>query len=218
MSAEMVAPAAPTSGKLKFPSRKRRAPDSASSDDASSEDAPKNLLTADQFYRMTGIGPAELVNGEIVTRMPTGHPHGFIENIIGAFLFIYLQANRIGRALTGEVGIITKRQPYTVRAADVVFISHERLAEAQPEGYLDVAPELVIEIMSPSNSWTETQEKLADYFAIGVKMVWVVDLQLEQIHVYRSLEEIQLFRLDDELTAEEILPGFTLPLTDIFAA
>jgi Uma2 family endonuclease len=72
--------------------------------------------------------------------------------------------------------------------------------------------------MSPSNAWTEMQEKLAEYFAIDVQMVWVVDLQLEQIHVYRSLEQTQLLRLEDQLTAEEILPGFKTAVRQIFAS
>jgi Uma2 family endonuclease len=175
-------------------------------------------ITADELYRMGDIGPAELINGEIVKQMPTGHPHGYIENIIGALLYLYLRSNRLGRAMTGEVGIITAREPYTVRAADVAYISNERLAQAQEEGFLDVAPELVVEIMSPGNSWSEAQEKLAEYFASGVQMVWIVDPQLAQIHVYRDLERVRLLRGADVLTGEEILPGFQVALNEIFEA
>ena len=179
---------------------------------------PRPRLTAAELYRLGDIGPAELINGEIVTHMPTGHPHGFIENIIGALLFIYLQTNRIGRALTGEVGIITKRRPYTVRAADVAYISHARLSQTSADGYLDVAPELVVEIMSPGNVWSEVQEKLAEYFALGVQLVWVVDPRLEQIHVYRALEMVRLLHKADTLTGEDVLPGFQVTLTEIFDA
>ncbi|NHZ71697.1 MAG: Uma2 family endonuclease [Aquificales bacterium] len=179
---------------------------------------PKKLITGEEFFRMPNMGSAELIAGEIVTQMPTGHPHGFIENIIGALLYIYLKTNQIGRALTGEVGIYTKRNPDHIRAADVAFISHERLAQAQEEGFLDVAPELVVEIMSPANTWTEAQEKLAEYFAIDVKIVWIVDPQLEQVHVYHSPEQMKLLRKQDELTGEDVLPGFTIALTEIFDA
>jgi len=178
----------------------------------------KKLITGEEFFRMPDMGSAELIAGEIVTQMPTGHLHGFIENIIGALLYIYLKSNQIGRALTGEVGIYTKRNPDQIRAADVVFISHERLSQAQETGYLDVAPELVVEIMSPANTWTEAQEKLAEYFAIGVQVVWIVDLQLEQVHVYHSLEQFKLLQKQDDLTSEEILPGFRVALTEIFDA
>jgi Uma2 family endonuclease len=167
---------------------------------------------------MPDVGSAELVAGEIVTQMPTGHPHGFIESMIAFFLTLFIREHKLGRVLTGEVGIYTQRDPDHIRAADVAFISHERLAQAQEDGFLDVAPELIVEIMSPANTWTEAQEKLAEYFAIDVKMVWIVDPQLEQVHVYRSPEQVKLLRKEDELTGEEILPGFTIPLTEIFDA
>lgn len=175
-------------------------------------------ITADELYRMGDIGPAELINGEIVKQMPTGHPHGFIENMIAFFLTLFVREHKSGRVITGEVGIITRRDPYSVRAADVAYISKERLAQAQEEGFLDVAPELVVEIMSPGNSWSEAQEKLAEYFASGVQMVWIVDPQLAQIHVYRDLERVRLLRGADVLTGEEILPGFQVALSEIFEA
>jgi Uma2 family endonuclease len=150
--------------------------------------------------------------------MPTGHPHGFIESMIAFFLNLFIREQKLGRVLTGEVGIYTKRNPDQIRAADVAFISHERLAQAQETGFLDVAPELIVEIMSPANTWMEAQEKLAEYFAIDVKMVWIVDPQLEQVHIYRSPEQMRLLRKQDTLTGEDILPGFSVALTEIFDA
>lgn len=178
----------------------------------------ERLITGEELYARGDLGPCELVEGRIIHHMPTGHPHGFIENIIGALLYIYLAKNRIGRALSGEVGIFTRRNPDTVRAADVAFISHARLEQVQSDSFLDVAPELVVEIMSPGNSWSEVQAKLAEYFAIGVKLVWVVDPQLEQVHVYRALEQVTLLKKQDTLTGADVLPGFTLVLTEIFEA
>lgn len=174
------------------------------------------LITGEELYRMGDIGPAELIRGEIVRCMPTGHPHGLIENIIGALLYIYLQAKRIGHALSGEVGIYTRRNPDTVRAADVAFISNERYQQLSSSGYLDVAPELVVEIMSPSNTWSEVQEKLAEYFAIDVKLVWVVDPQLEQVHVYDAIDNVTLYQKADVLTGGDVLPGFEMALSDVF--
>ncbi len=176
------------------------------------------LITGEELYRMGDIGPTELVRGEIVHHMPTGHPHGLIENIIGALLYIYLQANKIGYALTGEVGIYTQRNPDSIRAADIAFISNERYQQLSTSGYLDQAPELVIEIMSPSNTWSEIHEKLAEYFGIGVKLVWVVDSQLEQVHVYRAMDNVTLLQKEDTLTGGDVLPGFEAALTEIFIA
>jgi Uma2 family endonuclease len=181
-----------------------------------SADHPERRITGEELYRMGDIGPAELVKGRIVRQMPTGHPHGFIESLLVFFLLSFIREHKIGRVLTGEVGIYTQREPDTIRAADIVFISNERYQQASPTGYLDVAPELVVEIMSPSNTWSEAHEKLADYFAIGVQVVWMVDPQLEQIHVYRAPDQVTLLHKADTLRDEELLPGFEIKLTEIF--
>ncbi len=179
--------------------------------------SPK-LITGEELYAMGDIGPSELVKGEIKYLMPSGHPHGYFERLIAFFLTMFVREHKLGRVLTGEVGIYTGRQPDTVRAADVIFISDERFRQVRSAGYLDVAPELVVEVMSPDNTWSEVQKKLAEYFAVNVLMVWVVDPQLEQVHVYRSPEQMKLLRKEDRLTGDDVLPGFQVALAEIFTA
>lgn len=179
--------------------------------------SPK-LITGEELAAMGDIGPSELVKGEIKYHMPTGHPHGYFESLIAFFLTMFARDHKLGRVLTGEVGIYTGRNPDTVRAADVIYISHKRFRQVRSASYLDVAPELVVEVMSPDNTWSEVQKKLAEYFAIGVVMVWVVDPQLEQIHVYRSPAQMKLLRKDDMLTGDDVLPGFEVALSEIFVA
>ncbi|MEZ4663308.1 MAG: Uma2 family endonuclease [Caldilineaceae bacterium] len=118
--------------------------------------------------------------------------------------------------LNGEAGVYTGRNPDTVRGVDVAYISNERFAQVQSESYLDVAPELIVEILSPSDAWSELQVKLAEYFAIDVKMVWVVDPALEQIHVFEALDQMHLLTLNDELTGGDVLPGFRTSVRAIF--
>jgi Uma2 family endonuclease len=173
-------------------------------------------ITGEALFAMGDIGPAELVEGEIIQRMPTGHPHGYIESLISAFIHLYLREHPIGRCLTGEVGLYTQRNPDTVRGADVVFISNERLKRAQPEGYLDVAPELVVEIMSPNDTWSEVHAKIGEYFTIDVQAVWVIDPYLEQIHIYHSPDNVTRLTSEDELTEGAILPGFQVPISELF--
>jgi Uma2 family endonuclease len=98
----------------------------------------------------------------------------------------------------------------------VAFISNERMTQASETGFLDVAPELIVEVMSPSDRWMDIQEKLAEYFTIGVQLVLLVDPQLEQTHVYRSLDDTTRLTAEDTLTTPELLPGFSVPLTEIF--
>ncbi len=182
----------------------------------SSSSAEKVLITGDELFAMGDIGPTELVKGEIITKMPTGHEHGFIESLIAFFLILFVREHDLGRVVTGEVGIYVERDPDTVRAADVAFISHDQYARVQSASYLDVAPELVVEIMSPSNTWSEVHEKPSEHFAIGVKIVWVVDPQLQQIHVFRALADVSLLTKEDTLTGEDVLPGFALALSELF--
>lgn len=166
---------------------------------------------------MGDIGRTELIEGVIKHYMPTGHPHGYYELLLGMFIMQFVLKHKLGRAFAGEVGIYIRRKPDTIRAADVAFISHGRLAKASPEGYLDVAPELVVEVMSPSDSWSDVNDKLEDYFFIGVVQVWVVDPQRQRIHVYRSLTEMAILTPNDTLVGGDVLPGFTLPVADILA-
>jgi Uma2 family endonuclease len=173
-------------------------------------------LTGDELFAMGDIGRVELVKGEVVPMSPTGHAHGFIEVNFAAVLHAFVHKRKLGRVLGGEVGIYTHRNPDTVRGADVAFISNGRLAQVQSIGYLDVAPELIVEVMSPDDRWGEVNDKLAEYFAVGVQRVWVADPRRQQIHVYRSQTEIDILSVDDTLTGDELLPGFSVAVADIF--
>lgn len=177
----------------------------------------RRLITGEELYYMTNLGSSDLVRGKIVERMPTGHQHGDVEITIGFFLKSYLREHKVGKVFGGETGVYTNRAPDTVRGVDLAYMSHERFAHVKSPSYLDVAPELIVEIMSPHDAWSEVQEKLAEYFAIEVKVVWVVDPKLKQVHRYRAVNDVQLFKADDALTCEELLPGFVLPLAELWA-
>lgn len=177
----------------------------------------RRLITGEELYYMTNLGSSDLVRGEIVERMPTGHQHGDVEITIGFFLKSYLREHKVGKVFGGETGVYTNHSPDTVRGVDLAYMSHERFAHVKSPSYLDVAPELIVEIMSPHDAWSEVQEKLAEYFAIEVKVVWVVDPKLKQVHRYRAVNDVQLFKADDALTCEELLPGFVLPLAELWA-
>lgn len=177
----------------------------------------KDLITAEEFLRWPDVGRCELVNGKIVHLTASRPLHALVEIRLGSRLLTYADGSGRGHILGGEVGLWVKREPDTVRGADLVFISRERWARRSPKGFLDIAPELVIEILSPDDRRGEVQEKLEEYLALGVDLVWIVDPEFRCVLAYRgSLFDVERFDEGDTLADEEILPGFSLPVADIF--
>jgi Uma2 family endonuclease len=175
------------------------------------------LLTGEDLFEMGDVPWVELVKGEMVNVSPTGHLHGRVENNIAFALETFVRQRRLGRVLTGEVGIYTGRNPDTTRAADVAYISNERMRQVKSPSYLDIAPELIVEILSPTDQWGQVVQKLQEYFAIGVQAVWVADPQTQSVQVYRSLTDVQRFTVDDTLPGGAVLPGFSAPVKELFA-
>ncbi len=148
---------------------------------------------------------------------PTGLAHGAYEGNIYERLKAFVRQHKLGRVVVGEVGVYVRRNPDTVRGVDVAFISNKRYAQRQQTtGFLDVAPELIVEIMSPDDRWSEVKQKLKEYFAIGVQLVWVADPTDKTIYAYRSLTDVREFTEKDALTGDEVLPGFTVSVADLF--
>lgn len=178
---------------------------------------PSGLVTSEQLERIVGSGPCDLVEGRIVRLPPTGGEHGRIEGRLYAWLDAFVAPRGLGQVLVGEVGIVTRRDPDTVRGADVLFISTERYARlSRPSGYLDVPPELVVEILSPWDKPSDVVVKLRDYFAAGVDAVWVVDPQTRTVRIHRSADDFRTLTVRDTLTAEGPLDGFSVPVARLF--
>lgn len=176
----------------------------------------ERLITGEELARMVGVGLCELIDGRIVPMSPTGDLHGGVEVSFGEVLRTFVRLRKLGKVRGGEVGIYTRRNPDRVRAADVLYISNERYAKRKSKSYLDVAPELVVEILSPGDSAQELTQKLREYFAIGVRLVWVADPEARIVYAYRSLTDVREFKEGDTLTGDDVLPGFSVPVAQLF--
>jgi Uma2 family endonuclease len=176
----------------------------------------EKLITGNELLVMGDIGPCELIDGRIVYMTPTGDEHGTIEFNLGSELRSFVRQHNIGRVTGGEVGIYIRRRPDTVRGADIAFISSQRRSKPT-KGFLDVAPELVVEIMSPDDRWQAMREKLADYFSIGVERVWVVEPQNRKVLIFRSVTDVVELSENDTLRGEGLLEGFAIAVGDLFA-
>jgi Uma2 family endonuclease len=176
---------------------------------------PEAPITGEELLALGDIGRCELIDGRIVMMSPTGGSHGEIEITLGAALKTFVKAHQLGRVLGGEVGIYTQRNPDRVRGADVAFISRQRAARIPP-GFLTVAPELVVEVMSPDDRWSEVRRKIEEYFSIGVERVWVVEPEDQKVLIFRSPVELTELKMGDTLPGEGALAGFALPLAELF--
>lgn len=174
------------------------------------------LITGAELEKMSNIGPCELVEGRIVPMSPTSYTHGEVELNFGSELRTFVRAHKLGKVQVGEVGIYTQRDPDTIRSADVLFISNERFSQQKSPGFLDVAPDLIVEVLSPSNSWSEITQKLREYFAIGVRLIWIADPETRSIFAYRALTDMREFTETDQVPGDDVLPGFSVAVAQLF--
>lgn len=178
------------------------------------------LLTAEEFRllpRPLDGSKQELIRGEIVTMSLPGFRHGRVQPRVAAKLLIYEENSKRGRVTT-ESGMITEHDPDTVRGPDVAFWSIERLPwDQDPEVFPEVAADLCVEILSPNNRRAKMLEKLREYFAVGVRMVWVIDPEDRTVTVYRTPVRGHILHCGATVEGEDVLPGFSCPVAEFFA-
>ena len=175
------------------------------------------LITGSELLAMGDIGPCELIDGVIVRMSPTGGVHGFLESRLALLVGGFINDREVGLCMVGEVGIYIRHGPDRIRGADLAFWSSAKLPDGPPPGFIEVAPDLVVEILSPTDRWVEMRQKIADYFSIGVGTLWIVDPEEETVFVYRSATQRTAIRTGDMLVGTDPLTGFTLSVTELFA-
>lgn len=180
--------------------------------------AATNLLTAEEYRQLPDNGRyIELVRGEITEmNLPTPH-HGEIYVQTSYLLRRYLDGYPVGRIVGNDSGILTERDPGTVRGADVAYYSYQRVPSGPlPQGYLNVVPELVFEVRSTADRWAQIQTKVAEYLNAGVSIVCVLDEQMETAHVFYPDQSPRKVATDEDLTLPEILEQFRVPVRRFF--
>jgi Uma2 family endonuclease len=148
---------------------------------------------------------------------PPGTEHGALTHELAYLITHHVKQNNLGRVFAAETGFRIARDPDTVRAADVAYVAKERLPGKLPKTYLDLAPDLVAEVVSPGNDSDEMQSKVRDWLEAGTRLVLVVYPGPRQVIVYRSLRQVVVLTEEDTLVAEDMLPGFSCPVSAIFA-
>jgi Uma2 family endonuclease len=153
----------------------------------------------------------ELVDGEIRVS-PAGARHGEISVRLTAALLAFVSPKRLGRVFDSSTGY---RLPGgNVRSPDASFVSSDRLPRV-PEGFAELAPDLAVEVLSPEDSPREVLDKVGEYLAAGVRLVWVIDPRASRAVSYRSLTDVREIGPDGTLDGGELLPGFRCALSDL---
>jgi Uma2 family endonuclease len=176
----------------------------------------EKTMTADEYLALGDIGPSELIQGELIRMAPSGYDHGWIACNIAGEIRNFVKAHKLGRTSTTEAGFFISHNPDTVRAPDVAFVRAERVPPAGQKKFFDGPPDLAVEVLSPDDRSSEVNAKIYDWLRAGCVQVWVVDPQNKTVMVYRNRSEAAVFTLEDTLIAEELLPGFSLPVAEIF--
>jgi Uma2 family endonuclease len=178
----------------------------------------QQLLTADELLRIPDDGfRYELVRGEVRRMSPAGFQHGRLIMNIATPLDHHVRTHNLGVVCAAETGFLLTTGPDTVRAADVAFVRRERVDVQQDvEGYWSGAPDLVVEVISPNDLYTEVDEKVTDWLDASARMVVVVNPRKRTVTVYRSATAITLLREHDLLEACDVVAGWSLPIAAIF--
>ena len=176
------------------------------------------LITADELLTLYGRGVrGELIRGELCETMPSGGRHGEIVMRAGFFLNGFIMPLRLGRLAGSDSGVLLERDPDTVREPDIAYISAERLPlDVEVTGYYEVVPDLVVEVVSPSDSASEVMDKAIMWLSFGARMVWAINPESRSVDVYRPGERTLSLTETDILDGLDILPGFTCPVGDLF--
>ena len=175
-------------------------------------------VTLEEFERLADEDPykLELTRGRLVREPPPGAPHGWLVRRLFRSLDKHVEEHGLGIVIN-ETGFLLSVDPPTVRGPDLAVIKAENLPrEGLPEGWWTTAPDLAVEVLSPSNSAIEMQEKVFDYLAAGTSLVWVVDPHNGTVSVYGPGHESRLLTIGNDLEGGNVVPGFRIALANLF--
>jgi Uma2 family endonuclease len=178
-------------------------------------------FTAEELLRLPGDGfrfRSELVKGELRKYPLADAEHGFLAAKVGWKLAQHVESHKLGQVYATGTGFQLASNPDTVRAPDVAFVSQQRIDEVgRVRGYWPGAPDMAIEVVSPHDTHTEVQDKVLTWLDAGTRMVVVVNPRQQTVAVYRSRTDIAILTRTDTLDGYDVVPGWTLPIADLFA-
>lgn len=178
----------------------------------------KKVWTDEEFMALPQDGHRyEIVNGELIDMGNAGALHGYVCGTLMILLGSYIRTHNLGAIFDSSTAF--KMKNGNRRSPDISFFAKERLQGMTelPTGFLEGAPDLAVEVLSPGNTVEEIHDKLVEYFENGTRLAWIIHPSEHYILVYRSAQEPdRLLKSIDALDGEEVILGFTLPVADLF--
>jgi Uma2 family endonuclease len=180
--------------------------------------AETKLLTADELQQLDAKGVrGELIRGVLCETMPTGNEHGTIVVNLSTELRNFVKPRRLGRLTASDSGVWLERNPDTVREPDIAYFSSERMPPGvRVTGYAETTPDLVVEVVSPSNTIREVNDKAFMWLGYGVRLVWLVYPGTRTVDVYQGGRAVTTLTEDDSLDGLDVLPGFACAVSEVF--
>jgi Uma2 family endonuclease len=175
------------------------------------------ITSADELLLTPGLGRCELLRGELSMMSPAGSEHGHIVIRVTVPLAGYVEDHHLGTVFGAETGFQIGRDPDTVRAPDVAFVRAERIGGKLGKGFFPGAPDLAVEVVSPSDRTADVLAKVHDWLDAGCRAVWVVDPEPCTVAIYRSGCLVVTLTEADKLRGDDVVPGFCIPVAAIFA-
>jgi Uma2 family endonuclease len=177
---------------------------------------PATLMTAEELlYASVPNKRTELVRGVLIVREPAGYNHGRVTMNLTLRLGSHVEGAGSGQLVAAETGFTLSRAPDTVRAPDIAFVRRERLPDPVAKGFPELAPDLVVEVLSPDDRPGETLAKVGDWLEAGARLVWVIDPERRRARIYRKDGSEVSIAEDEVLSGEDVLPGFTCRLASV---
>jgi Uma2 family endonuclease len=176
------------------------------------------LYTAEDLEAMGSDAPFILIDGELVyEEMGSGGRASRLAGLIVTYLNMHVLPRRLGNVYGADGSFILRRNPDTVLVPDAAFVSAERIPPGDDRGFVPIAPDLAVEVLSPSNRPTEIARRVALFLQYGTQLVWVVDPDNDTITVHARGDERRRLGKGDTLDGGTLLSGFALPLAELFA-
>ena len=180
---------------------------------------PRAGMTAEDLFVLPDDDHRyELAGGELVRMTPTGAEHGAVTARLGQILTEHVVARRAGVCCGAETGFILRRGPDAVRAPDAAFVAGERIPKTGvPRSYWPFAPDLAVEVVSPSDRLGDVRAKAGEYLGAGTRLVWIVEPAARVVHVHRPRREARAIGIGGVLTGEDVLPEFRCAVRRLFS-